>query len=252
MRSSGAAGAEFVGSRPTVVVVTDLVLIGRGRAADVYDAGDGRVVRRYRAAGAAGSVEIEAVAMRHLRAHGAPVPEVFSAEGNDLVMERLDGPTMLDVLTSKPWRARAIGRRLAALQAQVHRVPIDGLELRRFSDGDSILHLDLHPDNVMLTARGPVIIDWSNVAIGDPLADVMYSWMIMVTSSPDGVPLVLRPALRRVRRMLTDGFIERTPLDDTARGWIARVCDVRLADPNTRDDERRRVRAFAAAHGSVR
>ena len=27
----------------------------------------------------------------------APVPEVFSADGIDIVMERLDGPTMLDV-----------------------------------------------------------------------------------------------------------------------------------------------------------
>lgn len=229
--------------------MTDLPLIGRGRAADVYDAGDGRVLRRYRSERATGSVEIEAVAMRHLRAHGAPVPEVFSAEGNDLVMERLDGPTMLDVLKTKPWRARAIGRQLAALQAQVHRVPIDGLDLRRFSEGDSILHLDLHPDNVMLTARGPVIIDWSNVAIGDPLADVMYSWMIMVTSSPDGVPWVLRPALQRVRRMLTDGFVESTPLDERARRWITRACEMRLADPNAHDDEKQRVRAFAAERG---
>jgi aminoglycoside phosphotransferase (APT) family kinase protein len=177
------------------------------------------------------------------------VPEVFDVDGTDMVMERLDGPTMLDVLKSRPLRARSIGRELAALQAQVHRVSTEGLDLRRHSEGDSVLHLDLHPDNVMVTRRGPVIIDWSNVALGDPLADVMYSWMIMVTSSPDGVPLVLRPALSRVRRMLTDGFIEGTPLDDRGRRWIDRACAMRLADPNAHDDERARVRAFAAQHG---
>ena len=226
----------------------ELPLIGRGRAVDVYDLGGGRVLRRYRAA-VSGAVELEALAMEHLRQHGAPVPEVFSAEGADMVMERLDGPSMLDVLKSKPWRAAAIGRQLAELQAQVHRVPVDGLDLRRYSDGGSILHLDLHPDNVMLTSRGPVVIDWSNVAIGDPLADVMYSWMVMVTSSPDGVPVLLRPLLQRVRNALTDAFVERTPLDDAARRWITKVCESRLADPNAFDEEKARVRAFSAAHG---
>lgn len=226
----------------------DLPLIGKGRAADVYDLGGGRVLRRYRLAAAA-NAELEARAMQHLRAHGVPVPEVFEADGTDLVMERLDGPTMLDELKRRPWRARSIGRQLADLQAQVHRVPVDGLELRRRCEGDAILHLDLHPDNVILTARGPVIIDWSNVALGDPLADSMYSWMVMVTSSPDGVPLVLRPLLQRVRDALTDGFVERTPLDDAARRWVTWACEQRLLDPNTRPDEQARVRAFAAREG---
>ncbi|MFN8020427.1 MAG: phosphotransferase [Acidimicrobiales bacterium] len=222
----------------------DLPLIGKGRAADVYDLGGGRVLRRYRITAAA-DAGLEARAMQHLRAHGVPVPEVFDAEGTDLVMERLDGPTMLDTLKSRPWRARAIGRQLSELQAQVHRVPLGGLDLRRRCEGDAILHLDLHPDNVIITTRGPVIIDWSNVALGDPLADAMYSWMVMVTSSPDDVPVALRPLLRRVRQALTDGFAERMPRDEAARRWLTWACEQRLLDPNTRPEERARVEALA-------
>ena len=133
--------------------------------------------------------------------------------------------------------------------APAHRIPAGDIELRRFSDGDAILHLDLHPDNVILTATGPMVIDWSNVAVGDPLADEMNTWMVMATSSPDGVPLVLKPVLRRIRRALTDGFIEGTPLGDDARRWVSRVCEQRLQDPNTLDVEKDRVRAFATAHG---
>ncbi len=228
--------------------MTEMPLIGRGRAADVFDAGNGRVVRRYRVA-QPGSVEREAIAMQYLRARGAPVPEVFAADGNDLVMERLDGPTMLDVLKSKPWRARSIGRELATLHQRIHQIPAGDIELRRFSDGDSILHLDLHPDNVILTATGPVIIDWSNVAVGDPLADVIFSWMIMATSSPEGVPVVLRRVLRRIRRALTDGFMEDTPLDDGASHWVTRVCERRLLDPNTLEVEKVQVHAFAEKYG---
>jgi len=227
--------------------VTAGALVGRGRAADVFDVGNGRVVRRYRGA-RPGTVEREALVMRHLRSCGAPVPEVFSAAGTDIVMERLVGPTMLQVLTTRPWRAAAIGRELAALQARVHSVGPGGIDLPRLGDGGSILHLDLHPDNVMMTGDGPMIIDWTNVAVGDPLADVMTTWMLIATSSPDGVPLALRPLVRHIRRSLGDGFVAATVIDDAARGWIQRVCELRLLDPNTREDEAARVRAFAAAH----
>lgn len=228
----------------------ELPLIGRGRAADVFDAGGGRVLRRYRTPHP-GSVEREAAAMQHLRAHGAPVPQVFSAGGDEMVMERLTGRSLLDVLKSRPWRAAAIGRQLADVHTRIHSVPAGDLAaggvLPRFSEGESILHFDLHPDNVMLTDDGPVIIDWSNVAVGEPLADVMNSWMVMVTSSVDEVPVPIRPILRRIRRGLTDGFLEGTPMTAEARDWLARVCERRLLDPNVTAAERNRVRALATA-----
>ena len=188
--------------------------------------------------------------MRHLRAHGAPVPEVFSADGDEMVMEHIRGRSMLDVIKSRPWRAGAMGRLLAEVQRQIHAVPAGDIDLPRFADGAAILHFDLHPDNVMLTHQGPTVIDWSNVAIGDPLADVMFSWMLMSTGEPDQVPLLLRPAVRRVRRNLTNGFVASTTLDDTARSWVSLVCERRMADPNTTETEKVSVRAFAANYGS--
>jgi len=185
--------------------------------------------------------------MRHLRANGAPVPEVFSAEDDEIVMERINGRSMMDVLTSKPWRAAAIGRQLADAQRRIHAVPAGDLDLPRFSDGNSILHFDLHPDNVMLTDGGPVVIDWSNVAVGDPLADVMFSWMLMSTGEPDQVPVLLRPIVRRIRQSLVAGFMEGTPIDEVARGWVSLACERRLADPNTTETEKRNIHAFATS-----
>ncbi|MFI1467891.1 phosphotransferase family protein [Streptomyces wuyuanensis] len=48
-----------------------------------------------------------------------------------------------------------------------------------------MLHLDLHPGNVILTQRGPVVIDWCNAGAGDPAADVA---MTMVTVGSADVP----------------------------------------------------------------
>jgi len=166
-----------------------------------------------------------------------------------MVMEHIRGRSMLDVIKSRPWKAGAMGRLLADVQRQIHAVPAGDIDLPRFGDGAAILHFDLHPDNVMLTDHGPVVIDWSNVAIGDPLADVMFSWMLMSTGEPDHVPALIRPVLQRVRRNLTNGFIADTPLTETARSWVDIVCERRLADPNTTEIEKRQIREFAVAPG---
>ena len=61
--------------------------------------------------------------MVHARAHGAPVPAVFDVAGSDIVMERVDGPTMLDALGRRPLGFRTQARLLARLHAAVHADP---------------------------------------------------------------------------------------------------------------------------------
>lgn len=122
-------------------------LLAKGRAADVYDLGDGTVLRRYREGSDA---HHEMALMRELHAAGFPVPAVMSAAGPDLVMERVDGPTMLADLSWRPWRLRTHADLLADLMRRLHAIPVVG---------GQVVHGDLHPDNVILSARGPVVID---------------------------------------------------------------------------------------------
>jgi Ser/Thr protein kinase RdoA (MazF antagonist) len=51
--------------------------------------------------------------------------------------------------------------------------------------GDDILHLDLHPLNVLTTADGPVVIDWPNARRGNAMADVAHTWLVLGTGRPD-------------------------------------------------------------------
>ena len=76
-------------------------LVGAGRNADVFDVGDGRVLRRYRDGREARRVDTEAQVMVRARASGVPVPEVFDVSGCDIVMERAAGPTMLDAARTR-------------------------------------------------------------------------------------------------------------------------------------------------------
>ena len=94
-------------------------LIGSGRAADVYELDDDRVLRRYRVPF---DVREEVAVMMHLRAAGYPVPEIFDADGADLVMTRLRGTDMLADLTRRPWLAARHGRTLARLHDRLHEI----------------------------------------------------------------------------------------------------------------------------------
>ncbi|MER5966951.1 phosphotransferase [Streptomyces sp. NPDC002057] len=134
----------------------ELEIIGRGRTADVYALpGDGAwVLRRYRDGDDATR---EAELMTRLARQGYPVPAVLRAEGPDLVMERLTGPSLLDALLSGTVEPEPAGALVAGLLARLHALP-----------GTPPAHLDLHPGNVVLTDRGPVVIDWQTAEEGHP------------------------------------------------------------------------------------
>lgn len=228
-------------------------LLGTGRSADVYALGNGRVLRRYRVPI---DVAAEARLMQHLAAASYPVPEVFDADGRDMVLERLDGPDMLADLGRRPWRVPRHARTLAELHNRLHRISapaglaeVAGQSGKAFGPGSAVLHLDLHPANVMLTQRGPVVIDWVDAHAGPPGADVAIAYLIMSTADTDMIP----PRLRPVIRLLRAAFCRRFLASATDNPWphIADAARLRLANINTRPSEAARLRRIAERAESV-
>jgi aminoglycoside phosphotransferase (APT) family kinase protein len=211
-------------------------LLGAGRAADVYDLGAGRVLRRYRVPV---DVQAEAQMMRHLALAGFPVSEVFEAGGGDMVMERLDGRDMLADLAHRPWRARRHGRLLAEMHNRLHLITApDGWPVT-VGPGHVVQHLDLHPGNIMLTSRGPVVIDWTNAHAGAAGADVAMAYLIMAYSEVDDLPWLVRPMISAIRARLVRAFLAAVTDDPTP--YLARVARHRMADRNTRPSEAERL-----------
>ncbi|MDG4824223.1 phosphotransferase [Asanoa sp. WMMD1127] len=193
-------------------------LIASGRDCDVYALGPDRVLRRSRHGRDAGR---EAALMRYLAEAGFPVPKVHDASGPDLVMERLDGETLLASFlagTTDPTTGAAI---LAELHERLHALPPPSAD----PSGARIIHLDLHPDNVMLTSRGPVLFDWANAIEGSPDRDVAMTLLIMAQ-----VTLwTHEPALAEIA---VDGFAAlRSALPPPSPGALAWVVDMRRANP---------------------
>ena len=225
-------------------------LIGSGRAADVYELSSERVLRRYRIKA---DVEHEARLMRYLWSAGFPVPEVYDADGTDMVLARLRGIDMLSDLARRPWRARRHASTLARMHDQLHQIAAPSWLPRPLADhagstGDRVVHLDLHLGNVVLAEIGPVVIDWSNGAAGPPGADVAMAALIMRISEVDELPLPVRPIAGRVRRSVVRQF-ERSVSHD-GEPWLVEVAKLRLVDRNVRPAEADVLRRMIDGRGS--
>ena len=202
-------------------------LLASGRASDVYDLGDGRVLRRFKTSG---DPRREAVVMEHVRSHGYPVPRVLEVHVDSLVLERVDGRTMADELRRRPRSLGGFARELAALQQRLHMIEAPP-GIPGAGAGTSLLHLDFHPANVLLPATGPVVIDWTNARAGDPALDVALTWVVCATSGGS------------LGRQFTRAFLEHVDLE-AARQALPRAVERRLADPRVLPAERAAIRGL--------
>ncbi|NED10508.1 phosphotransferase [Streptomyces sp. SID9124] len=172
----------------------------------MYELDEAWVLRRYRD-GMDATRELPV--MSYLSASGYPVPRLGpqppSAGPGDLVLQRLHGPTMLESLMSGEVGAEEGAGLLTGLLADLHGVPA-----RLSPDpGDRVLHLDLHPDNVVLTADGPMVIDWSNTEEGPPALDRAMSALILAQVAVDPA----HPAADGARQLVT-ALVPRLAADD--------------------------------------
>jgi aminoglycoside phosphotransferase (APT) family kinase protein len=221
--------------------------LAAGRSADVYDLGGGRILRRYHNRDRSADPEAEVISWAG--AHGVPVPEVFDAAGPDIVMEKVDGPTMLADLARRPWRLLRHATLLARLHQQVHAVP--GLDRLRapFGDGGALLHLDLHPANVLLSPRGPVVIDWEGAGRGPAEADLALCWIIVALSEVPGS--AWQQAVGRAGQRLFAGAVLRDSGLRVTPAWLAEAGRFRLQDPHLYPGGADRIRRVLAKHGQA-
>ncbi|MFC4034898.1 phosphotransferase [Streptomyces polygonati] len=213
-------------------------LVARGRDADVYALDESRVLRRYRREGPTGR---ESRLMTHLAECGYPVPRVYEATDTDMVLERLTGPTMLEALSRRPWQVRSLGRTLGCLLDRLHALPAPQWLPKRFATtgDDRILHLDLHPGNIILTPRGPMVIDWSNAAAGAPAADVAMTLVTVGSADVPGLPA------RFGRGLLLRSVRAGCRTDPAPR--LQQAISTKLTDPNLSPTEAAWLRRRAAS-----
>jgi tRNA A-37 threonylcarbamoyl transferase component Bud32 len=190
----------------------------------------------------------EARVMDFVRRQGYPVPAVdrLSDDGTELVMERVDGPSMAAALARRPWTLRAQGALLGDLHRRLHEIAAPGwLRPSPLGAGETVVHLDLHPLNVLMTRSGPVVIDWANAAAGDGPTDVALTWVLVKAGEiPTG--RVRATVMGWFREAFVAAFLGGFDLAPV-RPCLRSVVEWKVRDPNMSPVECRTMRAMADA-----
>jgi len=247
--------------------------IALGATAEIYAWKDGWVLKLFHQGISRSTVEFEASVNHTVYASGMRVPavgQIIETDGRfGLEYERVEGTSMLQELINQPWRFIALSRQLAELQADMHtrQVPqmpsqrdrlaekikrasqlsenlrqaaLDALE--QLPDDEKLCHGDFHPGNILLTDRGPVIIDWMDASRGNPLMDVARSTLLFGGGPlPVDIPRrwLVRILMRWFYRIYLWRYFQLSPYDRRLlSAWIPVAAAARLDENITMDEDR--------------
>jgi aminoglycoside phosphotransferase (APT) family kinase protein len=127
---------------------------------------------------------------------------------------------MLDSLLSGATAGDDAARTLVELHTQLHAIPPPpGRE------GDGVVrHLDLHPENIIESPVGPVLIDWRNSDVGPAGLDVALTGLIIAQVAVSPI------AEAWLANGLLDAYVTRNGRLDPAD--VHKAAAYRSADPN--------------------
>jgi uncharacterized protein (TIGR02172 family) len=216
-------------------------LVGKGFCSDVYAWGPGRVLKLFHVGAERDRAEREYEVTRTVHDAGLPAPaanELVEVEGRrGIVFERVEGVSLLGYSRARPWALFKVIRQFAELHAEIHRCEAPaGLRtlreriaarigesdspeadkraardrLAELPDGSALCHGDFHPGNVLITCRGPVVIDWGSGSRGDPIGDVAWTSRLMRTASlPSWEPGYMHLILKCFRTVMHRAYLGR-------------------------------------------
>jgi predicted Ser/Thr protein kinase len=183
----------------TSIQLEGLHRIAHGGQADIYDFGEGKVLRVGRRPQDIERIRYEYAVYSCLAGTDSIIPiayELTEAGGLPaILMQRLDGPSMMDQIKANPMSAKTKARQLAELHLRIGKLHapeqivdvkakakfcIDRSEalhesakesildiLKKLPDGTNLCHGDFHPGNIIVQKEHSYIIDWSAASRGD-------------------------------------------------------------------------------------
>ncbi len=241
------------------------LLVGNGRTAEVFAWGEDQILKLYRPEMPRDWVGHEARIGRLVSEAGLAAPavvDVVEVEGRlGIVYERIVGPSMLDALARQPWTIFRSARQFAEVHAAMHACRRDELPpqrggltraierapalpaaardkalaaLARLPDGDVVCHGDFHPNNLIMSPRGPIVIDWTTASRGNPIADVartvlMFRMAALPPHMLAGQRLLIQFLRARFRAAYLRAYRSRRACPDAElEAWIPVLAAARL------------------------
>jgi aminoglycoside phosphotransferase (APT) family kinase protein len=245
-------------------------VVARGTRSSIRAYGRGAVIKVPEPATPESWIRFEAEYAEAARISGAPVPRLLGIErvaGRAAsVWERVDGPSLWQHIVDAPASAAQFGALLADVhEALFELVPPVGLPPQRdrlitkirlaattidpahaaaldlipAPSPGRLCHGDLHPSNIIMSPRGPVIVDWFDASRGDPVADIARSWLILLADgaeAPPHLPGAKRATLERLTAAYLARLGDHRDIDeDLLTRWQAVNAVARMAEGVRRD-----------------
>lgn len=188
--------------------------IAFGRTAEVFAVGDEQVLKLLKPGFAPQMLSVELAKTEAVYSVTGLAPDVYGLVEVDgrpgVLFERIMGDLMLDSIMSREDKAADHAVLFAGLHGEILGVSssqdlpdvkefmadkIDNADLPMTSralakdhmiglpDGESTLHGDFHPGNILLTNDGPRVIDWGEASRGNFAADIARTLVLLTPES---------------------------------------------------------------------
>ena len=237
-------------------------LIAKGRTAEVFEWDSGKVLKLFFDWVTEKSIRDEYEITRKCNEANLNAPiayEVVTTENRTgIVFERIDGLSMLNEMFFHPSLVEYYASLFADLHLSLHKIKPDykpsykemlkyyinastvvGDDIKTsalsyldtLNEGDSLCHADFHPDNIIMSKNGPVIIDWSNARVGNKYADVARTKLMCLIGEPsDGSSMPDEFKLAReifLRTYMTRYFEKQPEMVSEIDKWMLPVAVAR-------------------------
>lgn len=196
-----------------MIVTQELKKIGAGRTATIFLYGHDRVIKLFKSTFLQQAINEEFDIGRTLNLSGLSIPTTYEIVEVDhskgILLDFIEGRSMLQNLASKPWLVLRYAKKMANVHFKIHEADFKGNKcikplnpsiadkisrvsrltseektatlsyLSCLPDGSSLCHGDFHPDNIIMSKDRLVTVDWITARIGNPIADVARTWLLL-------------------------------------------------------------------------
>ncbi|MFD0771725.1 phosphotransferase family protein [Bacillus sp. CGMCC 1.60114] len=214
--------------------------IGVGNTAEIYLWNENEIVKLFHEHIPQSFIEKELFVSQEIQNLGLFVPKVgdkvFDQNRTGIIYEKIDGVTLTEQLAKDPMNVEKEAKRFAELHFQIHGMKSSALSdiheslifhinrCNRFTleqkekivsyiaalpTNQAVCHMDFHPDNILISEQGPIVIDWMTAGSGNPFADVARTVIILKYAHlPASIPEPVKQGIMRLRHAFCEEYVK--------------------------------------------
>ena len=213
--------------------------IGAGITAEIYLWNDKEIVKLFHKHIQKSLIEKEFLASKEVQNLRLPVPKVGDKisyqNRTGIIYEKIDGVTLTEQLAKNPMNVKKEAERFAELHFQVHSQKSNAFSdiretfishvnhCNRFTSEQKekiatymealpmnqvVCHMDFHPDNILISEQGLIVIDWMTAGFGNPFADVARTVVILKHAHlPASIPESVKQGILALRHAFCEEYV---------------------------------------------